>query len=89
MESVGRFHCNVVKRMDGIEAMLKEQNRDNEVVFVAALDKGTGFIKTGTSCDRKDADRYAKYYRSIGYNARILTYEELEKLEEQEKAERG
>lgn len=62
---------------------------ENEVVFVAALDKGTGFIKTGTSCDQKDGSHYAKYYRSIGYNARILTYEELEKLEEQERTERG
>lgn len=61
---------------------------ENEVVFVAALDKGTGRIKTGTSCDRKDAGRYTKYYRSIGYNARILTYEELEKLEERERTER-
>ena len=61
---------------------------ENEVVFVAALDKWTGRIKTGTSCDRKDAGRYAKYYRSIGYNARILTYEELEKIEEQERTER-
>ena len=61
---------------------------ENEVVFVAALDKGTGRIKTGTSCDRKDANRYAKYYRSIGYNARILTYEELDKIEEKERTER-
>ena len=61
---------------------------ENEVIFVAAMDKGTGFIRTGTSCDRKDANRYAKYYRNIGYNARILTYEELDKLEEQEKLER-
>ena len=61
---------------------------ENEVVFVAALDKRTGFIKTGTSCDRKDAGHYAKYYRSIGYNARVLTYEELEKLEECERTER-
>lgn len=62
---------------------------ENEVVFVAATVKGTGRIKTGTSCDRKDANRYAKYYRSIGYNARILTYEELDKIEEQERTERG
>ena len=62
---------------------------ENEVVFVAAWDKRTGFIKTGTSCDRKDANHYAKYYRSIGYNARILTYEELDKIEEQERTERG
>lgn len=61
---------------------------ENEVVFVAAMDKGTGYIRTGTSCDRKDANQYAKYYRSIGYNARILTYDELDKLEEQEKLER-
>lgn len=61
---------------------------EDEVVFVAALDKGTGFIKTGTSCDRKDAGRYTKYYRSIGYNARILTYEELDKIEERERMER-
>ena len=32
---------------------------ENEVVFVAAMDKGTGHISTGTSCDRKDANRYA------------------------------
>ena len=69
--------------------LLKAQNRDNEVVFVAALDKGTGYIRTGTSCDRKDANRYAKYYRSVGYNARILTYEELDKIEEHERTERG
>lgn len=62
---------------------------ENEVVFVAATVKGTGRIKTGTSCDRKDANRYAKYYRSIGYNARILIYEELNKIEEKERTERG
>ena len=62
---------------------------EKEVVFVAATVKGTGRIKTGTSCDRKDANRYAKYYRSIGYNARILTYEELDKIEEKERTERG
>lgn len=61
---------------------------ENEVVCVVALDKGTGYIRTATSCDRKDARHYAKCYRSIGYNARILTYKELEKLEEQEKTER-
>ena len=62
---------------------------ENEVVFVAAMDKGIGYRRTGTSCERKDANHYAKYYRSIGYNARILTYEELKKIEEQEKSEKG
>ena len=75
--------------MDRIETMSLEQNRDYDTRYLRVLDKGTGFIKTGTSCDRKDASHYAKYYRRIGYNARILTYEELEKLEEQEKVERG
>lgn len=39
-------------------------------------------------CSRKDAPRYAKYYRGIGYNARILTYEELDILQEKEQRER-
>lgn len=59
------------------------------VVCVIATDKGTGFIKTCTSCDDTDAQRYAKYYRSIGYNARVVTYEELEEIQEKEKQERG
>lgn len=44
---------------------------EDEVVCVVALDRGTGFIKTCTSCERDNASHYAKYYRSIGYNARI------------------
>lgn len=60
----------------------------NEVVCVAAFHKGTGFIGPVTSCNREDANHYAQYYRSIGYNARILTYEDLDKLQEQEKKER-
>ncbi len=55
------------------------------VVCVIATDKGTGFIKTCTSCDDTDAQRYAKYYRSIGYNARVVTYEELEEIQEKER----
>lgn len=61
---------------------------EDNVVCVAALDKGTGYIGPVTSCDAKDAQYYAKYYRSIGYNARVLTYEELGRLQEQEVAER-
>lgn len=59
----------------------------DEVVVVVALEKGTGFIKTVTSCDKKDAQLYAGYYRRIGYGARVVTYEELAELEEKEKAE--
>lgn len=61
---------------------------EDEVVCVVALDRATGFIKTCTSCERENASHYAKYYRSIGYNARILTYEELDILQEKEKRER-
>ena len=61
---------------------------DKEVVCVVGLYKGTGYIGAASSCNREDASRYAKYYRSIGYNARILTYEDLDKLQEQEWKER-
>lgn len=57
------------------------------IVCVIATDKNTGYIKTCTSCDEKDANRYTKYYRSIGYNSRIVTYEELEKIQEEEMKE--
>lgn len=56
-----------------------------EVVCVAALSGGR--IVTCTSCYRKDAQHYASYYRSIGYNSRVLTYDELETLEEKIKEE--
>lgn len=61
---------------------------ENEEVNVVAFDRGTGYIGTSTACSREDAPRYAKYYRSIGYNARILTYEELHNLQEKENRER-
>lgn len=64
------------------------QDRDNLTVCVVALDKGTGFIKTVTSCDIEDSQKYAKYYRAIGYNSRVLTYEELDRLQEEEKGKR-
>lgn len=58
---------------------------EDNVVAVVGFDKGTGFIKAVTSCDKEDSQHYAKYYRSIGYNARVLTYEELAKIQEEEK----
>lgn len=57
---------------------------DNNTVCVVALDKGTGFIKTVTSCDKQDAQKYAKHYRNIGYNARVLRYDELEEMQTEE-----
>ena len=57
----------------------------NNVVTVVGLDKHTGFIKAVTSCNIEDSQRYAKYYRSIGYNAKVLTYEEFSELQEKEK----
>lgn len=61
---------------------------ENNVVCVIATDRNIGFVKTSTSCDRENANKYAKYYRSIGYNSRIVTYEELEKIQGKEKQER-
>lgn len=70
------------------ESQLEEIIMEDNVVCVIATEKHTGFIKTCTSCDREDANRYAKYYRGIGYNSRIVSYEELEKILEEEKHER-
>ena len=58
---------------------------DNNVVAVVGLDKYTGFIKAVISCDVEDSQRYAKYYRNIGYNARVLTYEEFAGVQEKER----
>lgn len=63
------------------------QDRDNLTVCVVALNTA-GHIKTCTSCDVEDAQRYAKYYRAIGYHSRVLTYKELEELQRKEDAER-
>lgn len=53
-------------------------------VCVVALDKRTNFIQTVTSCHLEDSQKYAKYYRSIGYNSKVLSYEELEQMQEKE-----
>ena len=63
------------------------QSRDNLTVCVVALDTA-GHIATCTSCDVEDAQRYAKYYRAIGYHSRVVTYKELEELQRKEDAER-
>jgi|UniRef100_N1ZWY1 hypothetical protein len=62
--------------------------KNNNIVCVVALDKNTGWIKTCTSCDKEDSQKYAKYYRSIGYNSKVVTYEELEELQKKESEER-
>ena len=46
-------------------------------VIVLAFDKNTKLIKASVSCDETDAYRHARYFRSIGYNARIVTYDML------------
>lgn len=65
------------------------QDRDNLTVCVVGLDKGTGFIKTVTSCDIEDSQKYAKYYRAIGYNSRVMTYKELEEYQRKEDVKGG
>ena len=63
------------------------QDRDNLTVCVVALDTA-GHIATCTSCDVEDAQKYAKYYRAVGYHSRVVTYKELEELQRKEDAER-
>lgn len=57
-------------------------------VHVVGIDKGTGYIVACTNCGRSDAEAFAKYYRRIGYNARIVTEEVLDYMLEQERQER-
>lgn len=57
----------------------------DNVVAVVGIDKGTGFIRAVTSCNLEDSQMYAKYYRRIGYGAKVLTYEELSEMQEKEK----
>lgn len=61
---------------------------EENTVAVVGFDKNTGFVRAVTSCDKEDSQHYAKYYRSIGYHARVLSYEELESVLEKEKKER-
>lgn len=60
----------------------------NDTVCVVALDRYTKQIKTCTSCNKADSQKYAKYYRIIGYNAKVVTYEELEVMQKKESEER-
>ena len=60
----------------------------DNTICVVALDKHTKQIKTCTSCDKADSQKYAKCYRSIGYNAKVVTYEELEAMQNRETEER-
>ena len=59
----------------------------NNTVAVVAFDKNTKQSKAITSCDKKDAQTYAKYYRKIGYNARVMEYDELDELVRRESKE--
>ena len=61
---------------------------ENNTVCVVALDKNTGYIVTCTSCEKEDAQKYAKYYRGVGYNSKVLTYEEFEQMQRKELEER-
>lgn len=61
---------------------------ENNTVCVVALDKNTGYIGPVTSCAAEDAQRYAKYYRSIGYRAKVVDYDTLEEMQKRETAER-
>lgn len=61
---------------------------EENTICVVAMDKHTGYVNTCTSCDKENANKYTKYYRSIGYNSQIVTYEKLHEILEKEKKER-
>ena len=81
------IYTEVFKRKYVIEANSEEEAQEK---MEFAAENVNGLLDAIADFDHweKDASRYAKYYRSIGYNARILTYDELDKLEEREKVER-
>lgn len=66
---------------------MKNQDKQNETVAVVGFNNA-GYIVAVSSYARKDASSCAKYYRSIGYKARIMSYEELEELQDKEFHER-
>ena len=50
-----------------------------------ATNKRTGYFETCTKVDSlKEAYHYSRYYRSIGYNAKVYSDEEYEKVLEEE-----
>lgn len=51
-----------------------EQGRS---LVVAAFDKTSGLLKTSRNASEEHAHKCAAYYRSIGYNAKVMTLEEL------------
>lgn len=56
------------------------ENNDAETtdVIVAAINKRTKEIETYTICPKEDSQRYAKYYRGIGYSAKVLSMEQFD-----------
>lgn len=48
----------------------------DDIVFVVVFDKYSKHSKAATSCCRDGAQDMAEYYRSIGYNARVLSEDE-------------
>ena len=53
-----------------------------------AIDKHTGLFGTCTITDKESAIKTAKYYRSIGYNAKVFSRDEYEKASEENAQER-
>lgn len=58
---------------------------DDDIVAVVALDRYSGAIKTVTSCAVEDSQVFARYYRSIGYRAKVVDYGTFDKMVEEER----
>lgn len=58
---------------------------DGNLVVVVALNRYSGTIRTVTSCAMEDSQTFARYYRGIGYRAKVVDYDTLNKMIEEER----
>ncbi len=59
---------------------------DDNLVAVVALDRYSGAIRTVTSCATEDSQTFARYYRGIGYRAKVVDYDTLDEMIEEERS---
>ena len=57
---------------------------DDNLVVVVALDRYSDAITTVTACDMENSQTFARYYRGIGYRAKVVNYDTLDKMLQEE-----
>lgn len=58
---------------------------DDNLVAVVALDRYSDAIRTVTACDTENSQTLARYYRGIGYRAKVVDYDTLDEMIEEER----